>query len=388
MISLSRRSFLKTAGAAIASFFLPRSLRAGKQPKSFWFLHKPSSEWWQVDDPVAWSLANARQPVLERARERLETLDASDPHRVIRLVVRRCGLNLLEVLPGRVVVHYWGRNGTTDLRPFFKRHGLARQDVEVVSIDRKREQSSVLHGDDYLFGDRMPCGFPLDVYRSKWLRRTVEEEDDRQAAPWSLSNYCWEGIEEGFIPWCVLKSVWRRENGPLCENCDTSTLVTSFGYVRSGLLNLDPKITRFCLSCRRVFQDYSWWYGPEWLLANLDDPLLPTWDNRDWSLVRYTLPWTSGDEARAVDLAHRLVACLNRIEGQSSYFVEVPTGKIVCIGKRGTVPLPRLRILPLRKPDIVCIGKRDTVPLPPFDGPEDRMEEWCRHVLRQLADEG
>src|SRR5437868_1831521 len=111
----TRRNFLQTALAAIPSLFLPRSLRAGGPSRSFWFLHTRSGASWPVDDPVAWALANTGQPVLERARQRLVTLDTADPERVIRLVVRRCRLNLLDVRPRRVDVHYWGEGGCADL---------------------------------------------------------------------------------------------------------------------------------------------------------------------------------------------------------------------------------------------------------------------------------
>src|SRR4051812_37178704 len=106
----TRRTFLQTTLAAAASLFLPRFLFAKAKPGSFWFLHVGTGESWPVDDPIAWSLDNAHQPILERARERLVTLDA-DPQRVIRLVVRRCRLNLLELRPGRVAVHHWGQRG-------------------------------------------------------------------------------------------------------------------------------------------------------------------------------------------------------------------------------------------------------------------------------------
>src|SRR5262245_9122328 len=105
-VPFSRRSFLQTVAAAIASFFLPRSLRAARTPR-FWFLHTETGNSWQVADPVAWALANAEQPILERARARLVTLDAADPQRVFRLVVRRCQLNLIEIHPRRLVVHHW-----------------------------------------------------------------------------------------------------------------------------------------------------------------------------------------------------------------------------------------------------------------------------------------
>lgn len=107
----TRRTFLQTALAAAASLFLPRALLAGRNRRSFWFLHTATGEAWAVTDPVAWCLENAREPILERARERLVTLDAADPQRVIRLVVRRCRLNLLELRPGQVAVHHWGQQG-------------------------------------------------------------------------------------------------------------------------------------------------------------------------------------------------------------------------------------------------------------------------------------
>jgi hypothetical protein len=88
----TRRTFLQTAVAAAASLFPPGGVRAGGT-SGFWSLHTPTGESWAVGDPVAWSLENAGQPVLERARERLVTLTAADPQRVIRLVVRRCRLN-------------------------------------------------------------------------------------------------------------------------------------------------------------------------------------------------------------------------------------------------------------------------------------------------------
>src|SRR5262245_28037967 len=134
----TRRTFLKAALATAASLFLPRFLLAGRNARAFWFLHASTGKSWAVDDPVAWSLENTRQPVLERARERLVTLDAANPQRVIRVVVRRCQLNLLELQPGQVIVHHWGQQGQGDLRPFFKQHGLARKGVRVTLIDRKR----------------------------------------------------------------------------------------------------------------------------------------------------------------------------------------------------------------------------------------------------------
>lgn len=59
----TRRPFLKTAFTAALSLFLPRFLLARSNRRSFWFLDTQTGESWSVDDPVAWSLANAQQPI-------------------------------------------------------------------------------------------------------------------------------------------------------------------------------------------------------------------------------------------------------------------------------------------------------------------------------------
>jgi hypothetical protein len=47
--------------------------------------------------------------VLERAAEGLRKLTPSDGERIVRLIVRRCRLNLIELHPGQVVVHRWSQ---------------------------------------------------------------------------------------------------------------------------------------------------------------------------------------------------------------------------------------------------------------------------------------
>ncbi len=286
----TRRCFLKTAVAAAASPFVPRFLFARRNPRSFWFLHTPTREAWAVDDPVTWALANAQQPILERASAGLRKLTPADGQRIVRLVTRRCGLNLIEIHPGRVVVHCWGQQGQGDLRPFFKAHGLARNAVRVILIDRKREAATDHTGDDFLYGERLAEDFPLGVYLEKWRRRAIEEPDDWHAAPCSGSNYCWEGVEQRRIPWRVLKSAWRHENAPLCQNCDQPTLLTAFGYFSCGFYKRGPKVVRVCPLCSSRFEDDSPWDGPEWMLANLDEPLLPSADLMFGHPVKWALP--------------------------------------------------------------------------------------------------
>ncbi len=295
----TRRTFLQTA---VASFFLPKRLRAGEHSRSFWFLHTPTRETWAVDDPVTWALANAQQPILERASAGLRKLTPADGHRIIRLVTRRCGLNLIEIRPKRVVVHFWGQQGQGDLRPFFKAHGLARNASRVILIDRKREASTVQAGDSYLYGERMTEEFPLGVYLEKWRRRAIEEPDDWTPAPYSGSNYCWEGVEQRRIPWRVLKSAWRHENAPLCQNCDQPTYLTAFGYFGCGFYKRGPIVVRVCPLCSSRFEDQSPWGGPKWMLANLDEPLLPSADLMFGHPVKWTLPWTAEGQAHQLNL--------------------------------------------------------------------------------------
>jgi hypothetical protein len=272
----TRRTFLQTALAATASLSLPRFLLA--RGNSFWFLHTPTGESWAVDDPVAWALGNAREPILERARERLVTLDAADPQRVIRLVVRRCQLNLLELGPGRLVVHHWGQQGQGDLRPFFKQHGLARKGVQVALLDRKREVSTPRHGDDFLFGERLAPSWPWKAYWRNWQRRAVEEPDDWTAAPHTWSGFAWEGVQPNRIPWAALKSAWRRTTPMVCPNCDEPTILVNFGFPWCGMFNRRPLFLHVCGGCRRLFEDRSVGDVGKWVVKNLEAEVWPDSD--------------------------------------------------------------------------------------------------------------
>jgi hypothetical protein len=356
----SRRTFLLTVLAAAVSSFLPRFLLGRRNPRSFWFLNTATGESWAVDDPVAWALANARQPILERASEGLRKLTPADDQRIIRLVTRRCKLNLIELRPGRVVVHYWGQQGCGNLHPFCKKRGLAKRGVRVTLIDRKRETTTVQTSDAFLYGERLAKGFPLGVYREKWRRRAGKERDDWTAAPHAWSSYCWEGVEQRCIPWRVLKTLWQNENAPLCKNCDRPTLVTTFGMFVAGFYKLEPKVVRICLLCKSSFHEGTSWGGSTWMQANLDKPLLPIAQIMFGHPVKYTLPWTA--EGRAHERNLRLVDCLNEIDGRGWFFADT-CGHVGWLGNRGTVTLPR------------------------FDGSVEGMEEWCHRIIRLLPDE-
>lgn len=279
----SRRHFLQTTAAVVASWFLPRSLFARNPARSCWFVHADTLNSWPVADPVKWPLENVHAPILERTSDGLRKLTPSDGDRIIRLVVRRCRLNLLEVRPDQVVVHHWAAQ-SADLRPFFKQHGLARPQIEVVLRERKREIVTTQTGDDFLFGDRLAADFPLDRFVGKRASRFSNEVDDWQAAPGTWSGFAWEGVESGRIPWAALKSAWRRATPTMCLNCDTPTILTNFGLPWTGMFNRSPRFLHVCGTCCRSFKDESVKDVAGWMAANLEVEAMPgydmVWDRR------------------------------------------------------------------------------------------------------------
>jgi hypothetical protein len=289
----TRRRFLQTAVAAIAYLILPKSLRANRKAPSYWFVHADGNSW-QVADPVLWSLASARQPVLERARDGLLKLTAADGKRIIRLVTRRCRLNLLELQGRRVIVHHWGQQGMVELRPFFKTHGLALRGIKVVVKERKREVATLKTGDDFLFGERLASHWMLRRYERKWRARFDVQPDDGLAAPGTWSGYAWEGLESNRIPWAAMKSAWRRAAPRLCLNCDTPTFLANFGFPWQGMFNRYPSFFHACGTCRRTFEDDSVKDVKEWIALNLDAEVRPNfdmvWDRRknlEWADERF-----------------------------------------------------------------------------------------------------
>ena len=279
----TRRLFLKTTAAVVASWLLPRSLFAKNPDRSFWFIHADSCTFWPVADPVRWSLDHAHEPVLDRASEGLRKLTPDGSDRIIRLVVRRCRLNLLELRPDQVVVHHWGPQ-RADLRTFFKQHRLARPEIEVVLRERKREIATKQTGEDFLFGDRLPDEFPLDRFLNKRVSRFETQPDDWQAAPGTWSGLAWEGVEDNRIPWAVLKSAWRRATAMMCQNCDQPTMLTNFGVPWTGMFNRTPRFLHVCGPCQRSFKNEAVTDVAGWMAANLDAESRPdaemVWDRR------------------------------------------------------------------------------------------------------------
>jgi len=269
----NRREFLQTTAAITGSFILPTSLFATPS-SNFHFIHADSCKHWPVPNPITWSLQNAHQPILDRAADGLKNLTPNDGERIIRLVVRRCSLNLLEIQGNLVQVQFWGTNGQAELKPFFKTHGLARPEIEVVLRDRKKEVTSTKFGDEFLYGVPIASDFPLELFQQKWMSRFVNESDDSQAAPRSASGFAWDGIEDGCIPWAALKSAWRRGGSGVCLNCSGETLLVNFGLRQVGMFNRASCFDSVCGACRRSFRD-SVEDVPGWIVANLDEDVRP-----------------------------------------------------------------------------------------------------------------
>ena len=269
----TRRDLLKTTATIAGSMLLPQSIFATPS-SSFHFIHTDTLNHWPIANPVQWSLQNAHEPILARAAEGLGKLTECDGDRIIRLVVRRCSLNLLEVQRNQVHVQFWGQQGLADLKPFFKTHGLARPEIEVGLRDRKKETVSTQTGDSFLYGVPLASDFDLELFQSKWERRFVNESDDWQAAPGTSSGFAWNGLQNGFIPWAAMKSAWRRGAGVVCQNCSETTFLTNFGLRQVGQFNRAGFVEHVCGTCRRSFRDETVDLKA-WMAANLDVDVLP-----------------------------------------------------------------------------------------------------------------
>jgi hypothetical protein len=279
----NRREFLQTSATIAGSLLLPKAVFATSVPR-FHFIHTDTQTSWPVPNPVQWSLRNADEPILTRAAEGLSKLTVSDGSRIVRLVLRRCSLNLLELQHGSVVVDHWGQN-RADLKPFFKSHGLARPEIEVLLRDRKKETVTTLTGDSFLYGVPIASDFDLELFKNKWEKRFSNEPDDGMAAPGTSSGFAWDGIPDGSIPWEAMKSGWRRGGGMVCQNCSGPTILTNFGLRQAGTFNRSPNFVRVCVPCRRTFVDDSIKNVRAWIVANIDAEVWPgfemVWGKRE-----------------------------------------------------------------------------------------------------------
>ena len=271
----SRRDFLQTSAIIASSLVFPKAVVAN-EPDKFFFIRTDTNDSWSVSDPVVWSLENVPNPILERAKDGLLKLTSDDGDRIIRLVVRRCRLNLIEVHSNQAMIHHWGPV-IADVRSFFKSHGLTRPEINVIVRNRKTETIVNKNGDGFLFGE-LASDFPFELFKSKWVNRFSIESDDWTPAPSTWSGYSWEGVENNRIPWSALKSVWQKSAQMICQNCDEPTILTNFGNPSVSLFSHSPRFIYVCGSCQRSFSDEAVKDVRDWMAMNLDVEVLPNYD--------------------------------------------------------------------------------------------------------------
>ncbi len=272
---INRREFLQSTSAIGVSCILPQI--PVPPAANFQLIQTETLTSWSVTDPVEWSLQNADQPILARAADRLGKLTKEDDQRIVRLVVRRCGLNLVEIKSNQVTVHYWS-DQLADLRPFFKSSGLASPDVQVTLVNRKTEATAHKTGDEFRFGKRVAQDFPMEQFTSKWLNRFLVKSDDHQAVPGSNSGFAWDGLEDGEIPWAAMKSAWRRMQPIICLNCDQPNILVNFGLPRVSFFRHAPRFISVCPTCQRSFLDDPITDVGGWMEANLDEDVRPRFE--------------------------------------------------------------------------------------------------------------
>ena len=269
----NRREFLQSSFAIAGAALIPHKLFASPTP-TFNFIHTTTRNSWHVTNPAQWCWDHKHDPILERAFDGLCSLSMNDSDRIIRLVVRRCGLNLIEANPNQVTVHHWSQQ-IADLRPFLKANQLTSPGVQVTLLDRKKEIATNKTGDDFQYGQPIAKHFPIELFLSKWNNRFQQEHDDHLATPRTNSGLAWDGLELGRIPWAALKSAWQRSQSLSCLNCSGETILVNFGYRQVGVFNRSPNFVSVCPQCRRSFVDDSITDVAGWMATNLETDFCP-----------------------------------------------------------------------------------------------------------------
>lgn len=280
----NRREHLQSASLALSSLYLPEISPAEHEPKAFWLLDGKTGRYWSTTNAAGWCLAHAHEPILRLASTRLTTLSAADGDQIVRQVVRRCGLNCLEIHGSQVRIQYWGIAGLADLRPLFKALRLANPDVVVMLQNSKTGMAQSRTGDEFLFGDRTSRFFAAEAYFQKWANRFEREPDDLLSfAPGTSSGFAWPGVESNRIPWAAMKSAWRRASPFHCRNCERPTILANFGLPWISMFQRSPRFIHVCCACNRshseAVQDVH-----RWIIANLEAEFWPQfemlWDRR------------------------------------------------------------------------------------------------------------
>lgn len=150
--------------------------------------------------------------------------------------------------------------------------------MKVTLIDRKNEATTHKTGVDFLYGQPIAHGFPIELFLNKWNNRFQKESDDHQAAPLIKYGLAWDGLEDDRIPWEALKSAWQRSQPTLCVNCDQPTILVNFGLKQIGWFNRSPNFISVCPKCQRSFVDDSIQGYCVWMKKHLDKNVYPKYD--------------------------------------------------------------------------------------------------------------
>lgn len=282
----NRREFLQTsaalAGTMIVSPSFPGSISGGEPAPKFVMFYFPTDEWWPTEDPIQWAATQQRNSLLAQVAKRLLAEQTpTDWTRIIRLFTKRFYVNLVELRPGRVILHYWGRK-KVDLGYFMRSQKLARPDIEVCELNRKEETIAILSGEDFLYGSPMPKDFEIDLFQHKWKRRFRREPNDSteiavdNSLLGRLEFLCWPGLPNNAIPWSAMKSAWRNDHGPgsVCRNCDEKMILVDLGGKPFGFCKYTFFTKHLCVCCRRMFLTDSL-DRTDWATARFDPDVMP-----------------------------------------------------------------------------------------------------------------
>jgi len=278
---ITRRTAISWIGAAAGAAaagpgLVARLLAAGAGPApplgsqaalaalpSRWLYHAATGGFWPVDDVGAWIAMHRGDPLLERAHAGLVKSD--DPDHWLTLVLRRCGLQYLEIdlppggddPPGHeparagVSVHHWStKHG--DLRPLFKGLGLAHNGIDVTLVNRKSDAVRHARGGDFCYGEPSDDGPDPAVLAVRWARRHAPPGPP-DWSPATTRNWfiAWPEFKGPGIPWVALEDAWRTVESPACLNCDRPTILTGFGIQPHGWFSGRRLCEFTCLPCGR-----------------------------------------------------------------------------------------------------------------------------------------
>lgn len=267
----NRREFLQATATFAGTNLAPFKLFA---TPSFHFIQTTTLNSWPITNPAQWCLDHKHDPILKRALDGLCSLSLNDEDRIIRLVVRRCGLNLIDIRTNQVIVHHWSQQ-IADLRPFFQANQLTSPDVHVTLLERKKEVATNKSGDDFQYGQPIAKDFPIELFVSKWNNRFQQEQDDHLAAPMTSSGLAGDGLELGQIPWDALKSAWQRSQSRSCLNCFVESILGNHSCFHEGLFNRSPNFVSVCPHCRRSLVNQSITNVAGGMAANLKTDFCP-----------------------------------------------------------------------------------------------------------------